>query len=60
MNPVFLTSATDGLVQAIQGVDLSGVLDGVLAVVPVVLPVTVALIAIRKGISFLQSSISGC
>ena len=26
MNPVFLTSATDGLVEAIQGVDLSGVL----------------------------------
>ena len=39
MNPLFSASAasagaTDKLVQAIQGVDLSGVLNGVLAVVP--------------------------
>ena len=65
MNPLFLASAasagaTDKLVQAIQGVDLSGVLNGVLAVVPVVLPVTISLIAVRKGIAFLRQSVSGC
>jgi len=40
-------------------IDLTAVLDEVLALVPVVLPVIIGFIAFRKGISFLKESLHG-
>ncbi|HHX80913.1 MAG TPA: hypothetical protein GX692_07615 [Acholeplasmataceae bacterium] len=40
-------------------VDLSAVLNEVLALIPVVLPVTIGFIAFRKGYSFIKSVLKG-
>ena len=38
---------------------LSGVLDEIVGLLPVVLPVMISFIALRKGISFIQSVLHG-
>ena len=38
---------------------LSGVFDEIVALLPVVIPVMVSFIALRKGISFIQSVLHG-
>lgn len=43
------------LVDALNGVDLNTVLSEVTALLPIVIPVMIGFIAIRKGLSFLQS-----
>ena len=42
---------------ALTGVDLSQILSQVIALLPIVLPVTIGFIAVRKGISFLIGSL---
>lgn len=42
-----------------KAIDLSPVLSGVYNLLPVVIPVAIGFIALRKGISFLFSSIQG-
>lgn len=44
---------------AIDGVDFNAVLGEITAVAPSILPVTVACIAFRKGISFIYSTLRG-
>jgi hypothetical protein len=43
----------------LTGIDLTAVLDQVLALVPTVLPVVIGFIAFRKGYSFLKSALKG-
>lgn len=43
----------------LSGIDLTAVLDEVLALVPVVLPVTIGFIAFRKGYAFIKSVLRG-
>ena len=45
---------TSGLQSVVTAELLSGVLDEVVGLLPVVIPVTVGFIALRKGISFIQ------
>lgn len=47
-----------GLFTGENGIDLSPVLQGVYDLLPVVIPVAIGFIALRKGISFLFSSIT--
>lgn len=47
-----------GLFTGEQGIDLTPVLQGVYDLMPVVIPVTIGFIALRKGISFLFGSIA--
>lgn len=42
---------------AIEGVSLNGVLNEVVALIPVVIPVAITFLAVRKGISFLLGSL---
>lgn len=50
--PAALTAT--GLASVVTGEMLSGVLDEIVALLPVVIPVMIGFIALRKGISFLQ------
>ena len=43
----------------LTGIDLTAVLDEVIALVPVVLPVIISFIALRKGIAFVRSALKG-
>lgn len=43
----------------LTGVDMTVIMDEVIALIPVVLPVVVGFIGLRKGISFLKSSLRG-
>lgn len=43
----------------LQGVDLSAVLDEIVALVPTVLPVVISFIAFRKGFAFIKQSLKG-
>lgn len=43
----------------LTSIDLSAVLDEVLALVPTVLPVTIGFIAFRKGYGFIKSVLRG-
>lgn len=43
----------------LTGVDLSAVLDEVVALIPVVLPVIIGFIAFRKGLSFIKGTLKG-
>lgn len=43
----------------LTGIDLTAVLDEVVALVPVVLPVTIGFIAFRKGLSFIKRTLKG-
>ena len=56
MNTLLMETAASGTVlkTALSGVDLNTVLSEVTGLLPVVLPVMVGFIAIRKGVSFLQ------
>lgn len=54
-----LADSTAYLPSAISGVDFNAVLNEITAVAPSILPVTVACIAFRKGISFIYSSLRG-
>lgn len=56
---IVLTSATtsNAVASAINGVDLTGILNEILSLLPVVLPVVVGFIGVRKGISFLIGSL---
>ena len=52
------SSATTNLVAtAITNVDFSAMLSEIIALLPVVLPIIVSFLAIRKGISFLIGSL---
>ena len=43
----------------LTGVDLTAVLDEVVALVPTVLPAIIGFIALRKGISFIKQALKG-
>lgn len=43
----------------LTGVDLTLILDEVLALVPTVLPVVISFIAFRKGLAFIQRALRG-
>lgn len=51
MTPIVLTTTLAPLFGT-DGVDITGVMDEVVGLLPVVLPVLIGFIAIRKGISF--------
>lgn len=50
-----LTDAATGLSGIVTTQMMSGVLDEILGLLPVVIPVMIGFIGLRKGISFLQS-----
>lgn len=52
--PMFLTSAASGLSGIVTAEMLGGVLDEIVGLLPVVIPVMIGFIGLRKGISFLQ------
>ena len=52
---MFLTDAATGLSGIVTTQMMSGVLDEILGLLPVVSPVMIGFIGLRKGISFLQS-----
>lgn len=52
---MFLTDAATGLSGIVTTQMMSGVLDEILSLLPVVIPVMIGFIGLRKGISFLQS-----
>ena len=52
---MFLTDAATGLSGIVTTQMMSGVLDEILGLRPVVIPVMIGFIGLRKGISFLQS-----
>ncbi len=56
---IALTSATtsNSVATAISGTDLTGILNEIISLLPVVLPVVVGFIGVRKGISFLIGSL---
>ena len=56
---IVLTSATTSstVATAISGVDLTGILNEIISLLPVILPVVVGFIGVRKGISFLIGSL---
>lgn len=45
--------------ESVTAASFSGILDQMTSLLPVVLPVVVACLAFRKGISFLRSMIAG-
>lgn len=49
-----LEASSTVLKTALTGVDLNNVLSEVTGILPVVIPVMIGFIAIRKGLSFLQ------
>ena len=52
---VTAAAATTGLASIVTGEMLGGVLDEVVALLPVCIPVMIGFIALRKGISFIQT-----
>ncbi len=52
---MFLTDPATGLSGIVTTQIMSGVLDEILGLLPVVIPVMIGFIGLRKGISFLQS-----
>lgn len=52
---MFLADAATGLSGIVTTQMMSGVLDEILGLLPVVIPVMIGFIGLRKGISFLQS-----
>ncbi len=54
--PMLLSGASSGGLSSVVTKDLmSGVFDEIIALLPVCIPVMVSFIALRKGISFIQS-----
>ena len=43
----------------LTGIDLSAVLDEIVALIPVVLPVVIGFIAFRKGFAFIKHALKG-
>lgn len=43
----------------LTGIDLTAVLDEVIALIPVVLPVIIGFIAFRKGLAFIKGTLRG-
>lgn len=52
-----MTESTAIVAKAIEGVALNGVLTEVTALIPVVLPVAIGFLAVRKGIGFLMGTL---
>lgn len=52
--PTMLTGAAADLSSIVTAEMLSGVLDQIVGILPVVIPVMIGFIGLRKGISFLQ------
>lgn len=52
--PVALTAVTGQVASAVSADMLQGVLDELVALLPVVIPVMIGFIGLRKAISFLQ------
>lgn len=52
---MFLSDAATGLSGIVTTQMMSGVLDEILGLLPVVIPVMIGFIGLRKGISILQS-----
>lgn len=50
-------TATNQVATAITNTDLSGILNEIIALLPVVLPTVIGFIGVRKGISFLIGSL---
>ena len=58
MSLFLLTSSiTSQVGTAITGTDLTGILNEVIGLLPIVLPVVIGFIGVRKGISFLIGSL---
>lgn len=51
------TSGAAVVAGSVGSIDLTGILDEVISLLPVVLPVVIGFIGIRKGISFLIGSL---
>lgn len=49
-----METATQTLIEVVNADMLNGVLDQVIGLLPVVIPVMIGFIALRKGISFIQ------
>lgn len=58
MIPIVAAEAT-GLAGIVTAEMMSGVLDEIVGLLPVVVPVMIGFIALRKGISFLQGVLRG-
>lgn len=54
MPAMFLTGTTTELVSIVTSDMVSGVLDEIIGLLPVIIPVMIGFIGLRKGISFLQ------
>lgn len=52
--PTMLTATAADLSSIVTAEMLSGVLDQIVGILPVVIPVMIGFIGLRKGISFLQ------
>lgn len=52
--PTMLTAAAADLSSIVTAEMLSGVLDQIVGILPVVIPVMIGFIGLRKGISFLR------
>ena len=57
MPTMFLTAS--GLSSVVNAEMLGGVLDEIVGLLPVVIPVMIGFIGLRKGISFLQGVLNG-
>lgn len=56
---MMLTATGTSLSSVVTADMLGGVLDEIVALLPVVLPVMIGFIGLRKGISFVQSVLHG-
>lgn len=45
---------------ALEGVTMSGITTEIVSVLPIVIPVAITVLALRKGISFLFGTLRGC
>ena len=52
--PIVLTASASSLSTIVTADMMSGVLDEIVGLLPVVVPVMIGFIGLRKGISFLQ------
>lgn len=65
MNAVLLAADSSGvaaagvLAGALKDVTLSGITSEIVGVLPIVIPVAVTVLALRKGISFLMGTLRG-
>lgn len=59
MPGMFLTAAAADLSTVITGDMLMGVLDQIVGLLPVVLPVMITFIGLRKGIGFVRGILQG-